>query len=438
MRRNIWLLSIGIVLALFFAACQPISEVATEAPPAPTEAGAEPAAQASPTQAEAAPTEEATAEEAATEEAAAAPAELPGVENGNILIGVVGIMTGDNAQNGEFVRNGAQLAIDEINAAGGVTPAGMDQSFPIELRVADDQATPDVGLNAITKLVEEDKVFAFMGPDYSGITFPSLSVAADAGVPQITSSIAAKITQQGYETIFRGRSNDATWMAALIDYLVETEGVENIALAYTNIELGQSGVEFAQQYMQDQYGLEPTIVVSHEFGDRDLSPNATQIMQTNPDAVIDWGTQIEASLLVRELRDLGFEGPFGYNAADEIFTDLAQENSIGVIGPQNWVYTKDDEKSQAFTQAYIDNYGNPPSPHSVVYYDAVYLYKQAIEEVGLDRQAVLDYLHGLDNYDAVQGTFRPAELEGGEMTTATVIIAYEDESLEPTVVRQFE
>ena len=436
MRRSFWFIFIA-VLTLLLAACQPISEVATEAPPAATD-------EVEPTEEEVeeepAPTEEAATEEVATEESDAeeAAADLQGVEDGNILLGVVGIMTGDNAQNGEFVRNGAQLAVDEINAAGGVTPAGTDTAFPIELRVEDDQATPDVGLNAITKLVEEHQVFAFMGPDFSGITFPSLSVAADAGVPQITSSIAAKITDQGYETIFRGRSNDVIWMSALIDYLVDTEGVENIALAYTNIELGQSGVEFAQEYMQEQYDLEPTIVVSHEFGDRDLSPNATQIMQTNPDAVIDWGTQIEASLLVRELRDLGFEGPFGYNAADDIFTGLAQENSIGVIGPQNWAYTKSDDASQAFTQAYIDAYGNPPSPHSIVYYDAVYLYKQAIEEVGLDRQAVLDYLHGLESYEAVQGTFRPAELEGGEMTTATVIIAYEDDSLEPVVVREFE
>lgn len=436
MRSNRWFFVLVLLSALLVTACQDISEVAEES----VEPTSEQEVVAEEPEAEEPEEESTTAEESGeteSEEPSEA-AELAGVEDGNILLGVVGIMTGDNAQNGEFVRNGAQLAVDEINAAGGIQPAGMDQSFPIELRIEDDQATPDVGLNAITKLVEEHQVFAFMGPDFSGITFPSLSVAADAGVPQITSSIAAKITQQGHETIFRGRSNDVIWMSALIDYLVDTEGVENIALAYTNIELGQSGVDFAQEYMMEEYGLEPTIVVAHEFGDRDLAPSATQITQTEPDAVIDWGTQIEASLMVRELRELGFEGPFGYNAADDIFTGLAQENSIGVIGPQNWVYTKEDEKSQAFSQAYIDAHDNPPSPHSVVYYDAVYLYKQAIEEVGLDRQAVLDYLHNLESYDAVQGTFRPAELEGGEMTTATVIIAYNDESLEPEVVREFE
>lgn len=360
-----------------------------------------------------------------------------GAGNGPIEIGIVGIMTGENAQNGEFVRHGAELAVDAINEAGGVTPAGAAEARQIELVVEDDQATPDIGLNAITKLVHEHEVFAFLGPDFSGITFPSLQVAADAGVPQITSSIAEKVTQQGHETIFRGRSNDATWMRALIDHLVQSTGAQDIALAYTNIELGQSGVEVAKEYLLEEYELEPVVEVAHNAGDRDLAPSAAQILRAEPDAVIDWGTQIEASLLIRELRNDGYEGAFGYNAADDIFIDLAKEHATGVIGPQNWVYTVDDPATQQFAADYEEQFGSPPSPHSVVYFDGINLLAQAIEQVGLDQQKVLDYLHGLESYEGVQGTFRPAELDGGEMITSTVIIEVDDKGV-PQVVESFE
>jgi len=353
-----------------------------------------------------------------------------------IRIGVVGIMTGANAENGEFVRNGAQLAVDAINEAGGVVPAGESEGRPIELVVEDDQATPDVGLNAITKLVSQDEVFAFLGPDFSGITFPSLQVAADAGVPQITSSIAKSITEQGYDTIFRGRSNDETWIQATVDYLVE-QGAQDIALSYTNIELGQSGVDVAKQYMAEEYDLSPVAEVAHNAGDRDLSPVASQLLLTEPDAIINWGTQIEASLLVRELSANGYEGEFAFNAADEIFTDLAQENAVGVIGPQNWVYTVEGPASQEFATQYLERFGRNPSPHSVVYYDGVQILAHSIEEAGLDQAAVLEYLGGVESYDGVQGEFRPAELEAGEMITTTVIIEI-GEDLAPRVVETFE
>ncbi|HEY4168225.1 MAG TPA: ABC transporter substrate-binding protein, partial [Reyranella sp.] len=139
---------------------------------------------------------------------------LPLASAQSIKLGLVGIMTGANAQNGEFCRNGATLAIDEINAAGGVkTPDG--KMHKLELEVVDDQGKPDVGLNAIRRLASDADVAAFMGPDFTGITLPSLFVGEEAGMAQITSSIGEQITAQGNKHILRGRSNDQMWMTAL-------------------------------------------------------------------------------------------------------------------------------------------------------------------------------------------------------------------------------
>ncbi len=351
-----------------------------------------------------------------------------------VWVGLVGIMTGPNAQNGEFTRTGAQLAVDEINTAGGVKlPNGETRN--LGLIVVDDQGKPDIGLNAIRKLVTDERVLGFIGPDYSGITFPTLFVGEEAGVSQITSSIAKKITHSGFKHIFRGRSNDEMWIHALIDYAVGKLSKKHIGISFTNIELGRSGRDVAKAYLKDKYGIKPVVEVSHAYGDRDLTASAAKIAKANPDLLIDWGTQIEAALLIRDLRRLGWQGTFAYNAADDIFTGLAEQLSVGVIGPQNWVWSKDDSKTKKFVSAYEARHNKKPSPHSVIYYDAVYLFAQAINQAGPNRKAIMDYLHGLKEWDGVEGTYRPST-EGGDMSTATVIIKYNEKIL-PVVVSEF-
>jgi branched-chain amino acid transport system substrate-binding protein len=349
----------------------------------------------------------------------------------DITLGLVGIMTGPNAQNGEFCRNGASLAIDEINAAGGVkTPDGKTQKLALE--VVDDQGKPDVGLNAIRRLVSNDEVVAFMGPDFTGITLPSLFVGEEAGIAQITSSIGAAITAKGDKHILRGRSNDQMWMIAIVDYIANTLKVKKVGISVTNVELGRSGRDVAIQYLKDKYQITPSVEVSHGFGDRDLTASAARILEANPEVVINWGTQIEAALLLRKLRELGWKGVFAFNAADDIFTNLAKQDAVGVIGPQNWVWSMSDERSKKFVADYEAKFGKKPSPHSIVYYDGVKLYAQAIAKAGNDRKKVLATLKAMPEWQGVQGMYKP-DAKNGDMITNTVIIRYNDQ-IQPEVV----
>jgi branched-chain amino acid transport system substrate-binding protein len=353
-----------------------------------------------------------------------------------LRIGLDAIMTGPNAQNGEFSRNGAQLAVDEINAKGGVKLPGAKEARPLELVVVDDQAKPDIALNAIRKLVSDGTVLAFLGPDYSGLTYPTLFVGEEAEIAQITSSIAAKITQENYKHILRGRSNDEMWMKALVDYVVGTLGKKKIGVSFANIELGRSGKDVAIKYLKEKYNITPVVEAAYGFGDRDLSAPAGQVKQADPEVLINWGTQIESALLVRDLRNLGWKGVFSFNAADDIFVDLAKDNAAGVIGPQNWVWTKNDPKSKAFADAYEKKFGKRPSPHSVVYYDGIHLLKAAMEKGGADRGKILGAIKSMDRFDGVQGKFAPSA-KGGDMIAATVIIEY-DAKLVPNVVASFD
>jgi len=349
----------------------------------------------------------------------------------SVKIGLVGIMTGPNAQNGEFCRNGAMLALDEINAAGGVkTPDGKTHKLALE--VVDDQGKPDVGLNAIRRLASDAEVVAFMGPDFTGITLPSLFVGEEAGMAQITSSIGAQVTAQGNKHILRGRSNDQMWMTALVDYIGKTLKVKSVGVSFTNVELGRSGRDVAVKSLAEKYNLKPAVEVSHSAGDRDLTASAARIMQANPDVLINWGTQIEAALLLRTLRQLGWKGVFAFNAADDIFVNLAKESAVGVVGPQNWVWSKPDEGTKKFVNAYEAKYGKKPSPHSIVYYDGVKMYAEAIAKGGPVRRDVLASLKAMPAWKGVQGTYQPNE-KAGDTIASTVIIRY-DAKLNPEVV----
>ena len=363
--------------------------------------------------------------------AAMALVHLPLASAQSIKLGLVGIMTGPNAQNGEFCRNGATLAIEEINAAGGVkTPDGKMHKLALE--VVDDQGKPDVGLNAIRRLASDQEVVAFMGPDFTGITLPSLFVGEEAGMAQITSSIGAQITAQGNKHILRGRSNDQVWMTALVDYIGKALKAKSVGVSFTNVELGRSGRDVAVKSLAAKYNLKPNVEVSHSAGDRDLTASAARIMSANPDVLINWGTQIEAALLLRSLRQLGWKGVFAFNAADDIFVSLAKESAVGVVGPQNWVWSKADEGTKKFVSAYQAKYGKAPSPHSIVYYDGVKLYADAIAKGGTARRDVLAAIKAMPTWKGVQGTYQP-NAATGDMIAATVIIRY-DAKLTPEVV----
>ena len=321
-----------------------------------------------------------------------------------IKIGLVGIMTGPNALNGEYCAEGAKVAVSEINAAGGLKPAGESSGRQIEFIIEDDGGNPQVGINAINKLIHQHKVFAFLGPDYSSVTFPSMFVAQQAGVPQLTSSLAPKITAQGNPWIFRTRPSDVVGAGVIVDYFVKELKIPRIALSYTNIEYGISGIEEAEKDLL-KVNVKPVAKVSHAAGDRDLTPAATKLIEAKPDAIISWGLQTETSLLVRQLTQMGYKGKFFYSSLDDIFIGVAKEFSENVYGISNYVYTDPRPAAQAFRKAYMTLFKKEPDLHSGALYDGVYILKEAIEKAGLDRAKVRDYIHNLKRFQKATGIF---------------------------------
>jgi branched-chain amino acid transport system substrate-binding protein len=275
---------------------------------------------------------------------------------------------------------------------------------PLELTAVDAQAKPDIGLNAIKRLVGDPTVVVFLGPDWSSVTYPTLFVGEEAGSAQITSSVAQRITQEGQKHIFRARSTDGDWMAAMADYMVGL-GHKQIGVAFANNEFGRSGRK------------------AYAVGDKDFTPIAGRLVQSGVTAVGTLGNEPEGALLINSLRELGFQGLFAFNSADEIFAYLAKQNAVGVVGPLSWVETKPDDKSKAFVAAYRKRFNEPPIGHSVIYFDAINMLADAIAKAGPDRAAVLKTLKSTDSWSGVQGIYHPSA-PNGDMIHSCVVIRY--------------
>lgn len=293
------------------------------------------------------------------------------------------------------------------------------------------------GINAIQRHIGYNKVDIILGPDYSGVTFPSMYLTREAYIPQFTSSIAPKITKEVHPTIFRTRSTDYYNAKAVVDYAVKERKYTKIATAFTNIEYGKSGINTATEIMKEQ-GLTPVANVSHEFGDRDLKPNAVRIGSSNAEAVIVWAVQGETYLLYKELRKMGWKGEFLYGSLDSIFAAYFQKGEIdGVGGVANFIYTDPRAKTDKFVENYRKMWnGQIPSSHSAAYYDGVYFIKYALEKSSIDKKKFVEFARSVRKWEGIQGIWRPADFGNGDIGSFATLAKYVGEK--PVVLRQYE
>ncbi|MGI6097355.1 MAG: ABC transporter substrate-binding protein [Dethiobacteria bacterium] len=381
-----------------------------------------------------APSEEASEQESSPDPAGGGE---QGAELEPIKLGFVGVLTGASAENGEYCSRGAILAVEEINASGGVQIPGEEGKREFELLLEDDQGTPQGGMNAIQKHINQNNVFAILGSDYSGVTYPSMELTRDAVVPQFTSSLAPKITAEGHPTIFRTRTNDYYRSEAAVSYFVEELGIEKIALAYTNNEYGKTGIDEAENHLKKKYGIEPLVKVSHDYGDRDLSSSAVAIKQSNADGVISWGIQQEHALLYKELRSIGYEGTFYFSDVDDIFGKLLTDEELdGIIGTNTLVPSDTRPKAAEFIKNYNERFGMNPDTHSAAYYDAVYFIKHVLEQTSLDVEEFVAFARAVPSWEGTQGTWRPADFGNGDV--GTFVTVYRMEGRTPVVIHQYD
>ena len=215
-----------------------------------------------------------------------------------IKIGVIGPLSGDSAWGGQYQLNGARLKAEELNATG--------SDIQIEIISEDDASKPDQSLAAAKKLIARDKIHALLGAWNSTCTLAILPITAAEGVPQLTTSIAGPITQQGSKWIFRTNAHTSVLNYQTLEYVVREMGLKKIAIFTSNEEVGKSARVTAENALQ-KLGLKPVAKEEWSVGDKDFTGQLGRIQASGADGLFFTIGFKEMAIIARQVRQLGMK-----------------------------------------------------------------------------------------------------------------------------------
>jgi len=311
-----------------------------------------------------------------------------------IKIGYIGPLTGDAAAFGADTVNGAKLAVEEINAAGGIN------GRLISLIAEDGRCTPSDSANAVQKLVNIDKVVAIVGGQCSAETMAAAPVAEVAKVVLISPvSSSPNITTAG-DYVFRDYPSDALKTKAMARYFKDN-GFTKVAVVTTNSEFS---VAFRDSLKKDAGALVFDELVEPDT--KDFRAVLTRLKKVDFDVFVP-NPHANAPMiaLIQQFRELGFkQGMITHDVGDaQDVIDAAGGAAEGLYVIN--VQTLPDDSD--FGKKYIPKYGKAQA--GLVYaahaYDALGVIAEAIKAVGTDGTAIRDYLSKLEGYKGVIGTF---------------------------------
>lgn len=319
-----------------------------------------------------------------------------------IRIGAVYPLTGGVSYDGITKLNGAKLAVDEINAKGGVL------GRPIELLSEDGACNPAQSVASAEKLITQSKVVALLGAICSSATGAIGETIKKYKIPLISGvSTAERLTEQNNPYFFRATTTTTLNGKSMGETLSKIANGKRVAFIVTSDDWGRSA---AQSY-GDSLKARGAEIVATEYFDRaetDFAAMLTKIRAAKPDAIISTGGFQNAANVTKQARQMGLqqviigEGAFtseAYNKLVDPFTD----NVFGII---EWVSVIDSAQNRKFIDDYKAKYKEIPTKFSVAGYQTVYILAQAIQRAGsTDGEKIAAALKAT-NYDGLTGNYR--------------------------------
>ena len=329
-----------------------------------------------------------------------------------IYIGLVDEVTGPQAEAGILTMNGVKLAVDEVNAAGGIL------GRPIELRVEDNASTNPGTVLAYSKLVDQGGVVAVIGPLRSTQVQAASPTIAKARIPAFIGGSDPSLTRVNNPWIFRIRPNDLFSSKVMAEYAVKNLKGTKVAIVHSTDTFGSGGKNALVEALK-AHGIEPVLIQGYTNNSQDFTAIVLAIKKSGADVLATYMTNSpDVGIFAKQLRQLGVNVPWIGSAS--LVTDtamkLAGESLWGTYSVADFV-TDGNEESKAFARKYRARHGADPDLYSGWAYGAVYLIKHAIEkakstEPDAMRQALLSTrgLKGVEgiydfepNGDAVHG-----------------------------------
>jgi branched-chain amino acid transport system substrate-binding protein len=299
-------------------------------------------------------------------------------------------LSGAGATSGTMFKNGAEMAIKEINAAGGIL------GRKIEHTASDTQSNPGVAKGLATKAID-DGVFAVFGPVFSGSIMVSMAETRRAEVPNFTGGEAAAITLQGNPYIFRTSFTQATAMPKVARYISNNLKAKNVAVIFVNNDFGKGGRDAITKSLKD-LGVNVVADISTDQNQVDFSAAVLRAKGTNADVLFCYTNEEESARLLRELKKQGYNKPI---VGETVLTsqkviELAGDAANGAVAHVGLTVDAPSPLMLKFKAKFYQETKTISDHNGIKGYTGIYVLKAAIEKAGkLDRKLVAQTMKGL-------------------------------------------
>jgi len=320
-----------------------------------------------------------------------------------IKIGVIAPITGDIASVGQSTVNAAQLAVKEVNDAGGLEVG--DKKMKVTLVIEDDKDQSTTAANAVRKLINQDNVVAIIGPQASRNAIPAAAVAESAHVPLISPWSTNPDTTAGKEYVFRAAFIDPFQGRVLARFTIEELGVTEAAVLYDEASAYNRGIAEIYKQVFEEAGGKIVAYESYTTGETNFSKQLTAIKDSGAKVVFLPNYYNEVPLQVKQAREMGLQTTF---LGSDSWTGLETEDRLlldGYFFSTHYAPDIQSEKAQAFINTYQSTYGDTPDDVAALTYDAFgLLFKAITTQPEVTPDAIRNGLRSIGRYEGVTGT----------------------------------
>jgi branched-chain amino acid transport system substrate-binding protein len=318
-----------------------------------------------------------------------------------LKIGMVAPLTGPAAESGLYQIQGAKLAVEEINKAGGVL------SRQIELVIEDDQTTNPGIVLAFSKLAGDKYIPAFIGSVRSTQVHAMAPDIQRIGRPVMIGGTDPQLTHMGNPWLFRCRPNDIYSARVIADYGVNTLGKKKWAIVHSTDAFGTNGMKNLVEVLKGT-GVEPVLIQGYTNNSQDFTPVALAVKQSGADVMSTYMTfETDVGIFAKQLRQLGVNIAWVGSPSTAVTTalKLAGPALYGSYAVADFAVDS-SPAAKEFATKYQAIYKSAPDQFGAWTYDAVHVLALAIDNAkSLEPQRIREAILSVKSYQGAEGTY---------------------------------
>jgi branched-chain amino acid transport system substrate-binding protein len=314
----------------------------------------------------------------------------PALAQNTVYIPAILEISGAGAVSGTNFRDGMLLAIDEINANGGILGKKIDTP------ILDTQSDASTSRAQIQKVID-NKPYVIIGPVFSGSVLVDMALAAQAEIPEIVGGEAAAITQKGNEYVFRTSFGQQFSMPKIANYVRDGIKAKTVAVLWVNNDFGKGGRDTFIKEMAKS-NIKVAADVSTESGQTDFSADVVKLKAANADAIFVYTNEEESARFLREAKKQGLNKPLigETTLLGQKVIDLAEGAADGVKGHVGLSIDAPVPAVQQFAERFKKRFNYACDHNGIKGYTAVYFIKHVTEKMGkFDSKLFAQTLHGM-------------------------------------------